>query len=470
LTISTTASSTTVVLIAAQTVVPFSFIADAASDITVQTTNTSTGASTTLTASQYTVTLNSATAGQLWGVGGYVTLNSAPGVGYTCTITRTLPLQQLISIQNQGDYAPQVTEQALDTLCMEIQQVSARGGSYRGVWATNIVYNFGDIVQDGVNGAYTNNLYVCAIANTSGTWATDLAAGDWSLALNVQTINVGGTYLPLAGGTISGNLGVTGTTTTAAINASGTITGNVIGNTSGSTVAASTSIKLNGSPVFDKIIVQKFTSSGTYTPTTGMVYAVIEFLGAGGGGGGTAGGTSSTSGSGGGGGGAYGKKVVTSAQIGSSASVTIGAGGSAASGNNNGSTGGTTSVVLTGTGGLTLSATGGTGGYGSTNAAGGTIVSAGGGGGSTVTNSDYSVSGGYGSCGIATGSAFAIAGGGGGSALAPYNPNPQGGGQNSAGLAGTLGQGGSGNVSNNSSFAGATGGNGIVIVTEYVSA
>jgi hypothetical protein len=455
-------------------------VPDASEYIYVTYTNAS-GTETVLSSSQYSITINSVATGQIWASGftlTYPTSGAPIANGTSLTVQRILPLQQLTSLENQGNFYPQAVEAGLDVLEMQIQQVSARTGSYRGVWATNVIYNFGDIVQDGINGAYTNNIYVCAIANTSGTWATDLAAGDWSLALNVQTLSATAGYLPLSGGTISGNLAVTGTTTTAAINASGTITGNVIGNitgnvignTSGSTVAASTSIKLNGSPVFDKIIVQKFTSSGTYTPTTGMVYAVIEFLGAGGGGGGTAGGTSSTSGSGGGGGGSYGKKVVTANQIGSSASVTIGAGGSAASGNNNGSTGGTTSVVLTGTGGLTLSATGGTGGYGSTNASGGTILSQGGSGGSTVTNSDYSVSGGNGSAGIATGASFAIPGAGGGSALAPYNPNTQAGGENYGGSAGTLGQGGSGNVSNNSSFAGATGGNGIVIVTEYVSA
>ena len=93
---------------------------------------------------------------------------------------------------------------------MEIQQVSARGGSWRGVWATGIVYNYGDIVQDGVNGAYTNNIYVCATANTSGVWATDLANGDWVLVISVATLQPPGSFLPLSGGTINGILNVNG--------------------------------------------------------------------------------------------------------------------------------------------------------------------------------------------------------------------------------------------------------------------
>jgi hypothetical protein len=271
LTISTTASSTTVVLIAAQTVVPFSFIADAASDITVQTTNTSTGASTTLAASQYTVTLNSATTGQLWGVGGYVTLNSAPGVGYTCTITRTLPLQQLISIQNQGDFAPQVTEQALDTLCMEIQQVSSRTGQFRGTWATGVVYNYGDIVIDGVNGANTTNWYLCAIANTSGTWATDLANGDWILILNLQAISNPGTVT--AGGDLTGSYPnptiakIQGTTVTGVDG-----TGQVV---MSSALAAYAPL---ASPTFTGVPLAPTASVGTNTTQIATMAALLAFL------------------------------------------------------------------------------------------------------------------------------------------------------------------------------------------------
>jgi hypothetical protein len=75
-------------------------------------------------------------------------------------------------------------------------------------------------------------------------------------------------------------------------------------------------------------IVQTFTASGTYTPTAGMKYCIVEAVGGGGGGGAT---TPCTAGNvcvgSGGGSGAYVKVLLTAAQIGASKSVTIGAGG-----------------------------------------------------------------------------------------------------------------------------------------------
>lgn len=102
-------------------------------------------------------------------------------------------MSQLTSVSNQGDFAPTVIEQAMDTLCLEIQQISARTGANRGTWVSGAVYNFGDIVQDGANGTNTGNYYTCVIANTSGTWATDLAAGDWILSFDLQQVNADAT-------------------------------------------------------------------------------------------------------------------------------------------------------------------------------------------------------------------------------------------------------------------------------------
>lgn len=168
----------------------FNFIYNQASDISVIYTDTS-GIQTLLTSSQYTLFLNPPAVGQIWGVGGTVTYpkTGSPIVnGTSLTIIRTVPLTQTTSISNQGNFAPIVIEQALDTLCQEIQQVSARTGQYRGTWQTGIAYNFGDIVQDGANGANTLNYYTCIIANTSGTWSTDLANGDWSLSFNTAAV------------------------------------------------------------------------------------------------------------------------------------------------------------------------------------------------------------------------------------------------------------------------------------------
>lgn len=191
ITISTIPSATTLIGNGVLTSFSFFFIGVAAADITVTYVDT-TGAQTVLSPSAYTLTLNAATTGSLWGIGGSILypLSGSPiAAGTSLIISRTLPLTQLTTISNQGQFTPQVIEQALDLLCLEIQQVSGRTGQIRGTWATGITYNYGDIVQDGTNGLDTLNYYMCAISNTSGTWSTDLAAGDWSLAINVQQLS-----------------------------------------------------------------------------------------------------------------------------------------------------------------------------------------------------------------------------------------------------------------------------------------
>lgn len=191
----------------------FDFVADAAEFIEVIYTDT-TGAQTTLSPSQYTLVITAPAAGQIWGIGGSVTypiIGSPIANGTSLTIQRVIPYTQVISISNQGDFAPQVIEEMGDTLEMQIQQVASRTGQIRGTWITDTDYNFGDLVIDGANGSNTGNLYVCAIANTSDVWATDLAAGDWSLVISAST---GSAPLPLSvavGGTGT-NLSATGGT------------------------------------------------------------------------------------------------------------------------------------------------------------------------------------------------------------------------------------------------------------------
>lgn len=95
---------------------------------------------------------------------------------------------------------------------------------------------------------------------------------------------------------------------------------------------------------FVKVVLQSFTASGTYTPTTGMMFSLLESTGGGGGAGGVASSTN-MGGGGGGGGGSTSIALKTAAQVGGSQTVTIGAsaaGGSA--GNNNGTAGNDTSI------------------------------------------------------------------------------------------------------------------------------
>ncbi len=149
------------------------------------------GNQTTLAPSVYTLSFNAAVTGTLWGLGGtlvYPISGSPIASGISLTLNRVFPLQQLTSISNQGDFAPQNIEAMGDIEEMQLQQIAARTAQQRGVWASGIQYNSGDIVIDGSNGANTGNYYSCVTPNVSGTWSTDLATGYWSLAINVQII------------------------------------------------------------------------------------------------------------------------------------------------------------------------------------------------------------------------------------------------------------------------------------------
>lgn len=188
MTVGTSINQTTIGGNGSTTVFSYNFILDSASELYVIYTDTS-GSQTLLQPSQFTLFMNPVVTGSLHNVGGTVTYPLAgPAIanGTTLTLSRIVPLVQSASISNQGDFYPTVVEDALDQNVLQIQQVSARTGAIRGTWAGGISYNFSDIVQDGANGANTLNYYQCAVTNTSSVWATDLAAGDWSLAINIQ--------------------------------------------------------------------------------------------------------------------------------------------------------------------------------------------------------------------------------------------------------------------------------------------
>ena len=190
MTVSTQQSEVTCIGNGATTVFSFPFIGVSASDIEVTYTDTQ-GNQTILTGTQYTLSLNAPATGALWGIGGTVTYpisGSAIAANTQLTIKRIVPLTQSTSINNQGAFYPQAVEEAIDLLCLQLQQVANRTGQWRGTWATNVYYQYGDVVVDGVNGANTGNYYMCIYNNTSGTWATDLSNGDWVLFFNIQSI------------------------------------------------------------------------------------------------------------------------------------------------------------------------------------------------------------------------------------------------------------------------------------------
>lgn len=118
-------------------------------------------------------------------------------------------------------------------------------------------------------------------------------------------------------------------------------------------------IGLSGLVPFNFINRQTFTSSGTYTPHTGMQQCFVRLQAPGGGSGGVGAITASTNAgvSGSGAAGGYAERLLSSTQIGASQTVTIGAVGTAgASTPTAGGQGGTTSL------GALISATGGLGG------------------------------------------------------------------------------------------------------------
>lgn len=128
MTIGTTTSSITYQGNNATTVFSFPFVADSASDLIVTYTNTA-GFAAVLSPSVYTVALNATPVGGLWGIGGTVTYPNtgsppvpAP-VGTLITIQREVPYEQTVSISNQGAFYPQVVEQGLDILELQVQQV-----------------------------------------------------------------------------------------------------------------------------------------------------------------------------------------------------------------------------------------------------------------------------------------------------------------------------------------------------------
>jgi hypothetical protein len=108
---------------------------------------------------------------------------------------------------------------------------------------------------------------------------------------------------------------------------------------------------------FTKVVQQIFTATGTYTPTSGMAWCIVELWGPGGGGGGAAFIAAQTSAGGSGAGGSYVRAIFSAAAIGASQAITLPSGGGG--GNAAGTTAGVTQSPSTF--GALLSAVGGKG-------------------------------------------------------------------------------------------------------------
>lgn len=222
----------------------------------------------------------------------------------------------------------------------------------------------------------------------------------------------------------------------------------------------------------NKVITQTFSTagSGTYTPSSGMLYCIVEVVGGGGGGGGSASTTASQLAVGGGGGsGSYARTTFSAADIGASKTYTVGAGGAGGTaGANNGSNGTNTTF---GTGGTLVQ--GGAGGGGNGGAASGTVSFNLGG----VPGTGVVPSGGTGAmaAGGAAGefgaSNFGVSQWNGRGAQSYFGQTQQYRSTTGPGGTGSGGSGGSGAYSfiSAAAQAGGNGGDGIIIITEYTT-
>ncbi len=75
--------------------------------------------------------------------------------------------------------------------------LTAAGGTIRGTWLTATSYSVKDVVTNGTG------TYICATAHTSGTFATDLAAGKWVTLFNSSSFAASAVSFSPTGGVAS---------------------------------------------------------------------------------------------------------------------------------------------------------------------------------------------------------------------------------------------------------------------------
>lgn len=229
-------------------------------------------------------------------------------------------------------------------------------------------------------------------------------------------------------------------------------------------------VNLSAIAAFNTINVRQFTSNDTYTPTAGLLYAIVEVQAGGGGGGGVVSTLANQNCiASGGGGGAYSSGNFDAATIGASQAITIGAAGTAgANTGGNGGNGGTSSF------GTLIVCGGGNGGLGDADAANG-FESPGGAGGTVSTPGNIlSIAGQRGSTGfgilddgIGANGGNSHLGLGGTARGAPTGSTPY---ANSGDIGTGYGAGGSGAISlgGGGAVAGTAGTQGIIIITEFI--
>jgi hypothetical protein len=138
------------------------------------------GVETQLTYStDYTVTLNENS------IGGHVDVTIDTLTGGSLILSRELEFSQEVDLESAGRFDPETLERALDEIIMRLQQMNVRVDgvtttfNWRSDWETGLSY----VVRDLVEGP-DDNWYYCAVAHSSGVFATDLASGFWALLIN----------------------------------------------------------------------------------------------------------------------------------------------------------------------------------------------------------------------------------------------------------------------------------------------
>lgn len=360
---------------------------------------------------------------------------------------------------------------------------------WAGPWLTSTTYAPSDLVQE------DGSTYVCVIAHTSGTFATDYGAGKWQLfaskgsagagtgdmlaANNLSDLADADTALTNLGGTVVGkavfkaadaaagqtalglgSLATKNEVTASEIAAAALVTAadTIASNNNDTTIPTSAAVKayVDGTSA---PVLQVFTASGTWTKPTGYsddTMVTVEMWGGGGGGnyGGTLGTTSC------GAGGAYASKRFRLADLPASVSVTVGAGGTGRTGSaGNGTPGGNSTfgtlltafggaggrdTAFSGGGGELAAGTNGSGGkVGGGNAAGGDALTAfgGGAGAHAGTGAGGNAVFGGGGGGFTAGGGLSAYGGNGGTAAAGLAPGGGGAGRTaSSGYNGARGE------------------------------
>lgn len=162
--------------------------------------------------------------------------------------------------------------------------ITVSGFNWEGPWVTATAYSVGDVVEN------SNSSYICIVAHTSGTFATDLAAVKWQVvasaaSLPTQTGNSGKVLttngsnaswaavntlaLPIGGGTLTGALNGTAATFSGALAAGATTFTGAMGVTGNVTVSGAQTV------TSDLTVGDDLTVSGAIIPSADGITGTV---------------------------------------------------------------------------------------------------------------------------------------------------------------------------------------------------